>query len=133
GIEAKGLDPLRGELDRIAALDDKAGLGGLAALVAHHHEIGVSSFFTFGSGQDLHDATTVIARTDQGGLLLGDRDYYLRTDAKSVELRAAYRTHIANMFRLLGDAPAAATENADDVMAIETALATASLDRVSQR
>jgi endothelin-converting enzyme/putative endopeptidase len=132
GIEAKGLDPLRGEFDRIAALDDKAG-GALPALVAHYHEIGVSSFFTFGSGQDLHDATTVIARTDQGGLLLGDRDYYLRTDAKSVELREAYRAHIANMFRLLGDAPAAATDNAGDAMAIETALAKVSLDRVSRR
>jgi putative endopeptidase len=130
GIEAKGLDPLRPELDRIAALDDKSGL---AILLAHHHEIGVSSFFVFNSGQDYHDSTKVIARADQGGLGLGDRDYYLKTDAKSVELRAAYLRHVANMFRLLGDAPAAAAENADQVMAIETALAKASLDRVSRR
>lgn len=129
-IEAKGLDPLREELDRIAALSDKSEL---ADLLAHHHEIGVASFFTFGSGQDLHDATTVIARTDQGGLGLGDRDYYLRTDAKSVELREAYRGHLANMFRLLGEEPAAATESAAQVMAIETALAKTSLDRVGRR
>jgi putative endopeptidase len=129
-IEAKGLDPLRGELDRIAAIADKSEL---PALLAHHHEIGVASFFTFGSGQDLHDATKVIARTDQGGLGLGDRDYYLRTDPRSVELREAYRNHIANMFRLLGDEPAAAAENAAAVLAIETDLAKASLDRVGRR
>jgi putative endopeptidase len=129
-IEAKGLDPLRGELDRIAVLVD---VSALPALIAHHHEIGVSSFFAFNSGQYYHDATQVIARADQGGLILGDRDYYLKTDAKSVELRAAYLRHVANMFRLLGDEPAAAAENAEQVMAVETALAKASLDRVSRR
>jgi putative endopeptidase len=129
-IERKGLAPLRGELDRIAALTD---VRALPELVAHHHEIGVASFFTFNSGQYYHDATKVIARADQGGLSLGDRDYYLKTDAKSVELRAAYLRHVANMFRLAGDDEAAAALNADQVMAVETALAKASLDRVGRR
>ena len=129
-IEEKDLAPLRGELDRIAALTDASAL---PELVAHHHEIGVASFFTFNSGQYYHDATKVIARADQGGLSLGDRDYYLKTDAKSVEIRAAYLRHIANMFRLAGDEPAAAAKGADEVMAIETALAQASIDRVSRR
>jgi putative endopeptidase len=129
-IERKGLAPLRGELDRIAALTD---VSALPELVAHHHEIGVASFFTFNSGQYYHDATRVIARADQGGLSLGDRDYYLKTDAKSVELRAAYLRHVANMFRLAGDEEAAAALNADQVMAVETALAKASLDRVGRR
>jgi putative endopeptidase len=129
-IEAKGLDPLRGELDRIAAL---GGTRELPALLAHLHEIGVSAFFTFGSGQYYHDASKVIARVDQGGLALGDRDYYLKTDPRSVELRAAYVRHVANMFRLLGNTPEAAGANADQVVAIETALATASLDRVRRR
>ena len=129
-IEEKGLAPLRGELDRIAALTDASAL---PELVAHHHEIGVASFFTFNSGQYYHDATKVIARADQGGLSLGDRDYYLKTDAKSVEIRAAYLRHVANVFRLAGDEPAAAAKGADQVMAIETALAKASIDRVSRR
>jgi putative endopeptidase len=130
GIEAKGIEPLRPELDRIAALDDKAGL---PALLAHHHDIGVASFFTFGSSQDYHDATSVIARTDQGGIALGDRDYYLRDDARSAGLRDNYRRHLAAIFRLIGDDEAAAEKNAGDVLAIETALAKVSLDRVRRR
>ena len=46
-----------------------------------------------------------IAGTDQGGLGLPDRDYYLKTDAKSVELRKAYEQHVTNMFKLLGESP----------------------------
>ena len=47
--------------------------------------------FRFDSIQDPHDANQEIANTDQGGLGLPDRDYYLKTDAKSVELRNGYR------------------------------------------
>jgi putative endopeptidase len=130
GIEAKGLAPLAPELARIAALDSADGL---PALLAHHHGIGIRSFFSFRSTQDNGDATKVIAEADQAGLGLPDRDYYLRTDETSVELRNAYRQHVANMFKLLGDEPASAARNAELAVAIETDLAKASLDRVKRR
>jgi putative endopeptidase len=130
GIEAKGLAPLAPELARIDAL---TGAAGLPALLAHEHQTGVRAFFAFRSTQDNADATQVIADVDQGGLGLPDRDYYLRTDDVSVELRNAYRRHVANMFKLLGEEPAAAERDADGVLAIETDLAKASLDRVKRR
>jgi endothelin-converting enzyme/putative endopeptidase len=130
GIEAKGLAPLAPELGRIAAL---TGADGLPALLAREHQTGTRAFFSFRSTQDNADATKVIADADQGGLGLPDRDYYLREDAASVDLRNAYRRHIANMFVLLGEEPAAAAANADRVLAIETDLAKASLDRVKRR
>ena len=65
----------------------------------------------------------MIAFADAGGLGLPDRDYYTKTDAKSVEIRQKYVAHIARMFELLGDSPAAAAANAATVMRIETALA----------
>ncbi len=130
GIEAKGLAPLAPELDRIAAL---TGADALPALLAHEHQNGVRAFFAFRSTEDNTDATKVIAEIDQAGLGLPDRDYYLRTDQPSVETRNAYRRHVGNMFRLLGEEAAAADTNAASVLAIETDLAKASLERVKRR
>src|SRR5580704_14827211 len=129
-IDAKGLAPVKRDLDRIAAIRDKARITDVAAEL---YRVGTSAFFEFGSSQDAKDSTQEIADLDQGGLGLPDRDYYLKTDPKSVELRKQYVAHVARMFELSGDAPASAAKKADAVMAIETALAKGSLDRVSRR
>ena len=89
--------------------------------------------FGFGSTQDYRDASQVIAEADQGGLGLPDRDYYLKDDAKSVDLRKAYVAHVQKMFELLGDQPSAAASEAQTVMRIETALAKGSMTRVERR
>jgi endothelin-converting enzyme/putative endopeptidase len=130
GIEAKGIRPLRPEQDLIAAVTTKPALAGV---VAHLHLQGVNVLFSFASTQDFKDATAVIAEADQGGLGLPDRDYYFREDAKSVEIRTQYLTHVKKMLGLLGDKPEAAERGARAVMDIETALARASLDVVSRR
>ena len=64
---------------------------------------GLNVPFAFQSDQDYKNSSQVIAQVDQGGLGLPDRDYYLNTDAKSVELRQAYLAHVQRMFQLLGD------------------------------
>ena len=89
--------------------------------------------FDFGSEPDAKDSMMEIAGTDQGGLGLPDRDYYLKTDAKSVELRNQYVQHVTNMFQLLGEPPEKAAADAKTVLNIETQLATASMDRVERR
>src|SRR5216684_1774432 len=68
-----------------------------------------------------------------GGLGLPDRDYYVKTDAKSTETREKYQLHVQKMFEMLGDSPDTARANAGTVMEIETALAKASLTRVDKR
>ncbi len=130
GIERKGSTPLRAELERIAAIQDKSQL---PEVVAHLHTIGVPAFFGFGSEQDFKDATRVLAITGQGGMGLPDRDYYFRDDAKSKELRDKYLAHIARMFELLGDSPEVAKAGASTVLEIETGLAKGALDAVGQR
>ncbi len=130
GIEAKGITPLQGPFDHIAAMKDKAELPTFLAL-AHRH--GMRAFFEFGSEPDAKNSVMEIAGTDQGGLGLPDRDYYLKTDAKSVELRKAYVEHVTNMFKLVGESPEKAAADAKTVMAIETELAKASMDRVERR
>jgi predicted metalloendopeptidase len=129
-IDAKGAAVLNADFDRIAALKSKEEL---PALLAHLHREQIGALFSFGSGSDYKDAKMVIAQADQGGLSLPDRDYYLKTDAKSVEQQKQYVQHVTNMFKLLGDAPEKATAEADAVMKIETALAKGSMDRVARR
>ena len=82
---------------------------------------------------DYGDSSQVIAFAFAGGLGLPDRDSYLKTDAKSKDVRAKYVAHIANTFKLLGDTPAQAQRNAARVMAMETTLAKASLSSVDKR
>jgi putative endopeptidase len=127
-IDAKGAEPLRPELDRIAKISSKADIAGVAAAMVHDGVL-----FRFGSNQDLRDASQVIAQVDQGGLGLPDRDYYTKEDAKSVDLRKAYVAHVQKMFVLLGDQPDAAAAEAQTVMRIETELAKGSMTRVQRR
>ncbi len=129
-IDARGTAALKADLDRIAALKNKRDL---AELMAHMFRSGSSAFFNFGSEQDAKDSTKVIAGFGQGGLGLPDRDYYFKTDPKSVEQRKQYVEHLQKMFALLGSSPAEAAKQAQAVMTIETALAQGSLDRVSLR
>ena len=105
----------------------------VATEVARLHDDGARALFGYGSGQDAKDATQVIGIVDQGGLGLPDREYYLSDSAKMKEIREGYRAYVAQMFGLLGDAPAVAARKADQVMDLETKLAQASLDRVSRR
>ncbi len=131
-VEKAGLAPIQGELNVIAALKSASDLP--AYLGRQHLAIaGDNMLFGFGSNQDFEDSSRVIGFLEAGGLGLPDRDYYTKTDAKSVETRQKYVQHMAHMFELLGDAPALAKAHAQTVMAIETALAKASLTRVEKR
>ena len=127
-IDAKGAEPLKPSLERIAGIKSKAEIAGMAAAMVEDNVL-----FHFDSIQDFRDANQVIADADQGGLGLPDRDYYTKDDAKSVELRKQYLAHVQKMFELLGDTPETATVEAQTVMRIETALAKASMTRVERR
>jgi putative endopeptidase len=130
-VEKAGAAPLRPDLDALAAIKRLPDLP--AVLARLHLESSSSPLFGFGSSQDYADSNRVIAFATAGGLGLPDRDYYVKTDAKSQETRTKYVEHIAEIFRLLGDSAAAAGSEARTVMAIETALAGASLTRVELR
>ncbi|HTT19916.1 MAG TPA: M13 family metallopeptidase [Candidatus Sulfotelmatobacter sp.] len=127
-IEDRGVEPLKPELDRIAKIGSKAELADAASAMSTNNVL-----FRFESIQDFRDASQVVANADQGGLGLPDRDYYLKTDAKSEELRKAYLAHVQKMFELLGDKPDVAAAEARTVMRIETDLAKGSLTRVERR
>ena len=131
-IESAGAAPLKPILTQIAALKS---LKDLTEFVSHQHlELqGDGMMFGFGSNQDFANSSQVIAFVYAGGLGLPDRDYYTKTDAKSVETRAKYLDHVAAMLQLTGESGTTARAGANAVMSIETALAKASLTRVDKR
>src|SRR5262249_37789167 len=131
-VEKAGATPLGKSLGEIAALRSTAHLATLLGRLQLEIR-GDSMLFGFGSNQDFADSSRVIAFADAGGLGLPDRDYYVKTDAKSADTRAKYVEHVAQMLELLGDSPPLARQNASTVLAMETALAQASLTRVERR
>ena len=130
-IDADGDKPIQPALARIDALATRAEL--IAALPSLHHDYVGSSFFRSGTGQDAVDSSTVIAELGAGGIGLPDREYYLKTDPKSVKLREEYVAYITRLLTLAGEPSEEASTDAASVLRIETALAKASLTRVQQR
>jgi putative endopeptidase len=128
--DTKGLDPLKPELDRIAAVKDK---GELIDEIARTQLLGARPLFNFYSAPDLHNADQVIAYIDQGGLTLPDRNYYIKDDPKMVEMRQHFVDYATQVFTLAGQSQKQAAESAQTVLRIETALAKASMDRTLRR
>jgi putative endopeptidase len=129
-VNEKGLAPLQPELDRIARVQDKTTL---IEAVARVQLLGPNPLFNAGSAPDLHNADQVIAFIDQGGLSLPDRDYYLKDDAKMAEARRHLLDYVTEVFALAGRTGPQATDAAQTVLRIETALAKASMDRTLRR
>jgi putative endopeptidase len=129
-IDAAGIKPLAAELAAIDAVQDRKGLD---MEIASLHRENVNVAFEFGSSPDFKDSSQMIADANQGGLGMPDRDYYLRDDDRSKQLRDAYVQHVAKMFELSGDPAGKAASEARTVMTLETALAKASRTRVELR
>jgi len=129
-VNQEGIAPLKLELDRVAAVQDK---GALLDELAHLYLIGAPSLFSFYSNADLHNSDMVIAYIDQGGLSLPDRDYYIKDDARMVDMRKHLVEYVTETFALAGESPEQAANAGKIVLRIETALAQASMDRTARR
>jgi putative endopeptidase len=129
-IEAAGTQPLQAEFDRIAAIDNPDGL---VREIAQLHEHGSNATFRFGPSPDLKDSKRMIGVLSQGGLVLPDRDYYLKTDPKTEAIRTAYHEHIEKMLMLLGETAEHAAAQARTILDLETRLAKASKTQVELR
>src|SRR3984957_5056653 len=129
-IDAKGLAPIEPLLNEIDAVKSKEQL---AALMGKLQRISVNAFFGYSQQQDFKDASKQIAVVIQGGLGLPEKDYYLRTGAKDVELREQYVAHVAKMLELAGSSPEKAKTDAQAIMAFETSLAKASMGVTEMR
>ena len=129
-IEAAGAKPLAPLLAQIDAINDRSAL---MEVLGKQTRAGMGPLFGFSIDQDARNTVRYIPQLGQGGLGLPDRDYYVKTDAKTRKIRAQYLEHVQAMFVLLGDTPTQAKNNAATVMTMETRLARASLTNVQIR
>jgi putative endopeptidase len=130
-IEKLGYTPIKAQLEMLNVLTTQEqvlneittlrtqGIGGL--------------LFGFSVGQDDRNVNQYIPAVYQGGTSLPDRDYYLKNDARSQNVRTEYVKYITDMFKMVGDDEATAQHKAQSILSLETALAKAQLSRVELR
>jgi putative endopeptidase len=127
-IERRGLAPIEPELARIAAIDDRPAL---LAYLARATLLGIPNPIATIVEPDAKHPDRYTVWSDQSGLAMPDRDYYLEDDARFAGMRAQYLAYVAEILSVAGreDAPAAAAR----VLAFETRLARASWSQVDLR
>jgi putative endopeptidase len=130
-IEKLGYDPIKPDLQRIEAIADVNGL--LNEIAYLRTQAAASPLFGFFLSQDRKNVTQYIPQLGQGGTSLPDRDYYIKNDARSTNIRNTYSQHLAKMFGLMGEDAITAQRHAEAVLRIETALAKAQMSRTEMR
>jgi len=137
-IEKRGMSPLQPDLDAIRAISDRKALARYlgAGLRADVDALNNTNFYTdrpFGIwvAPGFHDPNRYVAYMMQGGLGLPNRDDYTNTDAKSAELQAKYREHIAAVLRLAKIAGADADAKAKRIYELENRIAAVHVTRTN--
>ena len=122
--------PIKPLLDEIQALNSRKAI---QYEMAKLQNLGVSNFFSFGCDADIKDAKWNLMQVNQGGISMGERDYYLENDEPTKKIRDAYRTYVQNLFTMTGMTAEQATKAMEAVLKIETQIATASYSATKQR
>ncbi len=129
-LNKDGFAPIKVEIDAIDALKDKADI---YTYIAEIQKKGIRPYFTLYVSADDMNSSMNMVQTHQGGLGMGQRDYYLENDEQTTKIRNAYKAHIVKMFMLSGYDEAKAQKAATAVMNIETRLAKAARSQVELR
>ncbi len=128
-LNAEGMAPLQNGINELKALTRDRFM----AAIANQHNGIADPFFNSSVMADMKDSNTNMLYLTQGGLGMGDRDYYLEKDANTVKVRNAYVNYIQQLFQLMGYKKGKAKNAAKHVMAIETALAQVAMTREDTR
>ena len=126
----EGVAPVMPLIKRLEAAKTNAQLLAIQLELAPYGE---QEFFYAGFGADDKNATQNILNVYQGGLTLGQKEYYLDNDKATADIREAFKQHIVKMFQLFGFSKAAATKKMQNIMKVETALAKVSKSRTELR
>ena len=126
-LNREGAEPIRAAITEILATSDRTEL---IASIPSLHTDGIGVFFAAYPAADLEDSNMTIFYIDQGGLGMGNRDYYI--DEANAEIKAAYRTYLETIFTLAG-VEGDIKKMVDDVIAIEDRIAEKSWSNVECR
>jgi putative endopeptidase len=129
-LNKEGAEPIKAELAAIGNLEDKEGI---YTYLAEAQKLGIRPYFHLYVGADDMNSSVNLVQTYQGGLGMGQRDYYLENDDNTKNIRTKYVEHIGKMFQLVGFDEATAQKAAKAVMDIETRLAKVSRSQVELR
>ena len=128
--EQEGLAPAMGMIQKMEAAKT---VQQLFAIQLEMMPYGDSEFFGAYMGADEKNASQNILNINQGGLTLGQKDYYLETDEATTKIREAYKKHIVRMFQLFGFKKGAAEKKMKNIFKVELALAKVSKSRTELR
>lgn len=130
-LNREGWRPIKPTLDKIAAIKNRKEYQLVCAQLDRNGES--TMMFGIGAGADQKDSEWNLVAIGQGGLGLGERDYYLSDDAQNKRVLEAYKQYLKKLFTLTGADEATAEKKTQAVIAIETEIAKASYDKVKQR
>lgn len=130
-LNREGWTPIKPTLDKIAAIKNRKEYQLVCAQLDRCGES--TMMFGIGAGADQKDSEWNLVSVGQGGLGLGERDYYLSDDAQNKRVLEAYKQYLKKLFTLTGTDEATAEKKMQAVIAIETEIAKASYDKVKQR
>lgn len=119
-LNKQGAEPVKAMLDKIAGLKDKNEIVPMMTEMAH---IGIGTYFRSYVYADPKNSSVNILQMGQGGINLGEKEYYLDTDSITQNIREQYKLYIGKLFQLAGFSEADAQQKVADVMEIETAIA----------
>lgn len=125
-----GVKPVMPRINRIEKCKNKEQL---LQYVFEYRKRGAGLFAGVGYGADAKDSKNNILHVGQGGLSLGQRDYYVNKDQATLDIMKAYRQHIVNMFKLFGFNEKVATKKMENILNLETRIAQYSLSRTEMR
>jgi putative endopeptidase len=131
GVEKAGFDPIKADLKRAGEVKD--GKQVLDEIIYQRSHGGSSPLFGFFIGQDRKHPDRMAVQFSQGGTSLPDRDYYLKDDARTKKIQAAFNAYIVSLFTLTGVPEAEAKQKAETIFALEKKLAKAQMSRVEMR
>ena len=129
-LNQDGIAPVKPLLDKVAALTSKDQIIPMKAELSN---IGIGTYFSSYIYTDAKNSDMNIFQLAQGGINLGQKEYYLENDEATVAVREAYKNYIVKLFTLAGDSEKEATQKMKDVMEVETAIAKASKSAVELR
>lgn len=119
-LNKQGAEPVKAMLDKIAGMKDKSEIVPVMTEMAH---IGIGTYFHSYVYADPKNNSLNIFQMGQGGINLGEKEYYLDTDSITQNIREQYKLYIGKLFQLAGFSEADAQQKVADVMEIETAIA----------
>ena len=126
-LNKEGAEPIREALNEIMAVTEREQV---IAMLAKLHTDGIGVFFASYPAADLADSNMTILYMEQGGLGMGNRDYYI--DEKNADKKAAYRTYLEKVFTLAG-VEGDIKKMVEDVVALEDRIAEKSWSNVECR